>query len=242
MPHTPAPFLPALAPDQAHDHLPPLQTIYADAFLLVLNKPPGLLAVPGKTSAVCLSLQVQNAYPDALIVHRLDMATSGLMVMARGLAMQRLLNASFAQRQVRKRYVAVVHGDCSIPSTAAAPAATDWQTIALPIRVDWPQRPLRMIDPLLGKPSTTHWRCTGYDAASHTSQLELEPVTGRSHQLRVHLQAIGHPILGDRLYAPGTIASASPRLLLHAAELGFAHPATGAWCAFAQAASWQAPA
>ena len=241
MQHAPAPFSPAAATGPALARLPPLQVIYADEALLVLNKPSGLLSVPGKTSDVCLSLQVQNRYPDALIVHRLDMATSGLMLMARGIAMQRLLNARFAQRQVHKRYVAVVHGDCSGASIAAAQASMEWQTIKLPIRVDWPQRPLRMIDPLLGKPSTTHWRCTAYDAANHRSHLELEPVTGRSHQLRVHLQAIGHPILGDTLYAPDTIASASRRLLLHAAELGFAHPATGEWLAFALAASWQAP-
>jgi tRNA pseudouridine32 synthase/23S rRNA pseudouridine746 synthase len=102
----------------------------------------------------------------------------------------------------------------------------------LPIIVDWPNRPLRKIDFESGKPSSTRWRCVAYDADRHASRLELEPLTGRSHQLRVHLQAIGHPILGDALYAPPEIAAASARLLLHATELGFAHPINGAWISF----------
>ena len=102
----------------------------------------------------------------------------------------------------------------------------------LPILVDWPNRPLRKIDLAAGKASRTRWRCVAYDPLRQASRLELEPLTGRSHQLRVHLQAIGHPILGDVLYAPAEIAAASPRLLLHASALAFTHPATGAWVAF----------
>ena len=206
--------------------------VHADAAFVVLNKPSGLLAVPGKTSSDCLSLLAQAQFADALIVHRLDMATSGRMVMARGNAAQRLLNAAFAERRVHKRYVAIAYGDCRSAATAD-PAA--WQAIELPILVDWPNRPLRKIDFENGKPSSTRWRCLSFDAARNASRLELEPLTGRSHQLRVHLKAIGHPILGDTLYAPPDLAALSPRLLLHATELGFAHPVTGAWASFQSA-------
>jgi len=204
------------------------EVLYADAAIVVLNKPSGLLAVPGKTSDDCLSLQVQQQFADALIVHRLDMSTSGLMVMARGLAAQRVLNAHFAERRVHKRYLAIAHGDCRNASTTAE----EWHSIDLPILVDWPNRPLRKIDFEAGKPSSTRWRCLGFDAARNASRLELEPLTGRSHQLRVHLLAIGHPILGDALYAPPDIAAAAPRLLLHATELAFAHPISGEWISF----------
>lgn len=223
----------------------PLQVIYCDEALVVLNKPSGLLAVPGKTSNECLSLQVQQQVPDALIVHRLDMATSGLMVMARGLEMQRALNTSFSERKVHKRYAAIVQGNCGTPAThsaathsaadpaiSAGDAADGWQLIDLPILVDWPNRPLRKIDLQSGKPSTTRWRSVQYNAVRNVTRLELEPFTGRSHQLRVHLQAIGHPILGDALYAPTAVAAASERLLLHATELAFTHPQTHAWVSF----------
>lgn len=208
----------------------PLDVVFADDHLVVLNKPSGLLAVPGKTSNECLSLQAQAQFADALIVHRLDMATSGLMVMARGIAMQRGLNASFSERRVHKRYVAVVQGDCG--DGAAGRWEGRWRSIELPIIVDWPNRPLRKICFETGKPSSTRWRCVHFDTARNASRLELEPITGRSHQLRVHLQAIGHPILGDALYAPHDVAAASPRLLLHAAELAFHHPASGEWVSF----------
>jgi tRNA pseudouridine32 synthase/23S rRNA pseudouridine746 synthase len=207
----------------------PLDVVYADTGIVVLNKPSGLLAVPGKTSDVCLSLQVQAQFADALIVHRLDMATSGLIAMARGIAAQRVLNDHFAQRRVHKRYVAIAQGDCRM---AEPGSIEDWQSIELPIIVDWPNRPLRKIDFETGKPSSTRWRCVSYDADRNTSRLELEPLTGRSHQLRVHLQAIGHPILGDALYAPPAIAAANARLLLHATELAFAHPISGEWISF----------
>ena len=206
----------------------PLEVLYADAAIVVLNKPSGLLAVPGKTCAHCLSALAQQQFADALVVHRLDMATSGLMVMARGLPVQRLLNQQFAQRLVHKRYVAVVQGDCRHPSGSEQ----DWKTIDLPILVDWPHRPLRKIDLQAGKPSSTRWLCLAFDASRNTSRLELEPLTGRSHQLRVHLQAIGHPILGDALYAPPAVAAASERLLLHAEALAFSHPVSGQWVSF----------
>ncbi len=206
-----------------------LEVLHADASIVVLNKPSGLLAVPGKTSDHCLSGLAQAQFPDALIVHRLDMATSGLMVMARGSAAQRQLNADFAERRVYKRYVAVASGDCRESESHDGDA---WQTIDLPIMVDWPQRPRRKIDLELGKASSTRWRTLHYDPRLHATRLELEPLTGRSHQLRVHLQAIGHPIVGDALYAPAEVAAASPRLLLHASVLAFTHPGTGARVTF----------
>ena len=198
--------------------------VYADASLLVLNKPSGLLAVPGRGADKqdCLSSRVQRLYPEALIVHRLDMATSGLMLMARGIAMQRALSSLFERREVHKRYLAVVEGYLSL-----APTPDGWGLIDLPIVVDWPRRPLRIIDSVLGKPSQTRWRALAFDAATNSTRVELEPLTGRSHQLRVHLQALGHPILGDALYAPEAAQAKAPRLLLHACALGFVHPVSG---------------
>jgi tRNA pseudouridine32 synthase/23S rRNA pseudouridine746 synthase len=198
--------------------------VHADDSLLVLDKPAGLLAVPGRgeDKQDCLSARAQAAWPDALVVHRLDQATSGLMLMARGAAMQRVLSQAFESREVGKRYVAVVEG--RLPSPADP---QDWSLIDLPIIVDWPRRPLRIIDAERGKPSQTRWRALAFDAAANTTRVELEPLTGRSHQLRVHLQALGHPILGDALYAPTEVLAKAPRLLLHAAALQFKHPASG---------------
>jgi len=199
-----------------------LEVVFCDATLLVFHKPSGLLSVPGRGADKqdCLSARAQAAYPDALVVHRLDMATSGLLVMARGTAVQRALNQAFSDRMIHKRYVAVVHGQ--MPDTQG-----DWRIIDLPIRVDWPRRPLRIIDPITGQPSQTRLRTLHYDADTDSTRVELEPVTGRSHQLRVHLQALGHPILGDALYAPPELAARAPRLLLHASALALRHPATG---------------
>lgn len=203
--------------------------LHADESLLVLEKPAGLLSVPGRgeDKQDCLSMRVQAAFPDALIVHRLDQATSGLMLMARGAAMQRALSRSFETREVGKRYVAVVHG-CLQQSNNP----DDWDLIDLPIIVDWPRRPLRIIDAERGKPSQTRWRVLAHDAAANTTRVELEPVTGRSHQLRVHLKALGHSILGDALYASEAVQAAAPRLLLHACALQFTHPASGLAMAF----------
>jgi tRNA pseudouridine32 synthase/23S rRNA pseudouridine746 synthase len=213
---------------------PGIAVVYQDEALLVLNKPPGLLSVPGRgeDKQDCLSRRVQDCFSDALVVHRLDMATSGLILMARGAAIQRQLSAAFAQRQVHKHYIAVVHGD------GRREGGSVWQTIDLPMRLDWELRPLQTIDLHHGKPSLTRWRCIGFDASTHTSRLELEPHTGRSHQLRVHLQAIGHPIVGDALYLRSSAAAHDPdtpsghaptaaRLLLHADALAFAHPVSG---------------
>lgn len=204
--------------------LEPLDVLYADAALLVLNKPAGLLAVPGRGADKqdCLSTRVQAHYPDALVVHRLDMATSGLMLMARSISVQRALGALFERREVHKRYVAVVSG---LP--APTPGPDGWSLIELPIVVDWPRRPLRIIDAERGKASQTRWRVMAAAPPTNSSRVELEPVTGRSHQLRVHLQAVGHPILGDRLYAPEAVQTMADRMLLHACMLRFTHPISG---------------
>jgi len=199
-----------------------LRVLHADAHLLVLDKPAGLLCVPGRgdDKQDCLARRAQQLYPDALVVHRLDMATSGLWVMARGAAAQRRLSHAFATRAVRKRYVAVVAG---LPVDAQA-ADTSWRSIDLPLIVDWPQRPRSKVDPVHGKPSLTRWRLMSSDGRH--ARLELEPHTGRSHQLRVHLQAIGCPIVGDTLYASADVAASAGRLLLHASAITVPHPAS----------------
>lgn len=195
--------------------VPDLELIYCDASLLVANKPAGLLAVPGRGADKqdCLSARIQQEFPDALVVHRLDMATSGLLVFARGEEMQRRLSQMFRERGVHKRYVAVVAGQVE-------PEAGE---IDLPLIADWPNRPRQKVDHVSGKPSLTRYRLLSHDAAAGTSRMELEPVTGRTHQLRVHLAASGHPILGDALYG----GHAAGRLLLHAQSLSFAHPLDG---------------
>ncbi|MDH4480698.1 MAG: pseudouridine synthase [Rhodoferax sp.] len=206
---------------QAHAVPPGIELVHEDQALLVLNKPPGLLSVPGRgeDKQDCLSRRVQGEFADALVVHRLDMATSGLLIFARSPAVQRALSADFANRRVHKRYIARVSGVLAVDPT--------WQCIDLPILVDWPNRPLRTIHPD-GQASQTRWRCVEHDSANQTSRLELEPLTGRSHQLRVHLKALGHPILGDALYAPPAVQCMAPRLLLHARTLRVLHPSSGA--------------
>ncbi|MES2283104.1 MAG: RluA family pseudouridine synthase [Pseudomonadota bacterium] len=199
------------------------EAVYVDDSLLVLNKPAGLLSVPGRgeDKQDCLSSRVQHQYPDALVVHRLDMATSGLMLMARGGNMQRALSQLFENREIHKRYLAVVEGTL----TGQASDVAGWQLIDLPIMVDWPRRPLRIID-ARGKPSQTRWRNVAFEGPTNTTRVELEPLTGRSHQLRVHLKAMDHPIVGDALYG-NVVPTAAPRLLLHACQLGFRHPGSG---------------
>lgn len=190
-----------------------LDIVHFDESLIAANKSTGLLAVPGRGADKqdCLAMRVQEEFPDALVVHRLDMATSGLMLFARGVEMQRRLSRLFRERKVQKRYVAVVAGRLGSLSGE----------IDLPLAGDWPNRPRQKVDLEAGKPALTRYRTLGYDSFTGTTRVELEPVTGRTHQLRVHLAAIGHPILGDSLY--GSEDSAE-RLLLHASTLGFAHP------------------
>jgi tRNA pseudouridine32 synthase/23S rRNA pseudouridine746 synthase len=199
--------------------------IHVDASLVVVDKPAGLLSVPGRgdDKQDCLSARVQRVYADAQVVHRLDMATSGLFVMARGAATQRALSIAFAGREVRKRYVAVV--DAIVEAGEGS--------VDLPLTADWPNRPKQKVDFERGKPSRTLYRVLAREGDA--TRLELEPVTGRSHQLRVHLMSIGHPILGDALYAPPAVRDRAPRLMLHATTLEFAHPATGERVGFASA-------
>ena len=204
-----------------------LIVLHADEALLVLEKPAGLLSVPGRgpDNADCLSARAQAAYPDALIVHRLDMGTSGVIAMARGAAAQSALSSAFARRLVKKRYQAIVAGQ---PDDSQADEQ-GWSEITLPLIVDWPNRPKSKVCLETGKPSLTRWRLLErlQLGTLAVTRLELEPVTGRSHQLRLHLQAIGHPMLGDELYADDAALAAAPRLLLHACRIELPHPVTG---------------
>jgi tRNA pseudouridine32 synthase/23S rRNA pseudouridine746 synthase len=194
----------------------PLDVIHVDSALLLVNKPAGLLSVPGKAAehADCLESRVREVYPQALLVHRLDMDTSGLMVFALNKAAQRHLGLQFERRHVAKTYEALVWGQ---PEDAGA--------VDLPLIVDWPNRPLQMVDHDRGKKAHTVWEVIAREA-SH-ARVRLTPTTGRSHQLRVHMLAIGHPILGDRFYAKGEALSAAPRLCLHASGLEVFHPSGG---------------
>ena len=205
-----------------HSGIAPDWVVHQDQELLALAKPAGLLTIPGRGPDKRDSLlqRAQAHWPDALLVHRLDQATSGLLLLARSRAMQRALGQAFEHRRVHKTYTAVVHGH---PSEQAD--AEGWSHIELPLILDWPNRPRSKVCHDRGRPSHTRWHLLAYDAASHTSRLALQPITGRSHQLRGHLLALGHPILGDTLYgAPDAHAT---RLMLHASALQFIHPGTG---------------
>jgi tRNA pseudouridine32 synthase/23S rRNA pseudouridine746 synthase len=181
----------------------------------VVNKPCGLLSVPGRGSdkADSLTTRVQKEFPNALSVHRLDMFTSGLMVLARGKEMQMRLSQLFRERKVKKLYMAMIIG-------LLEPAIG---VIDLPLGADWPNRPRQKVDFAVGKSSLTHYRLLAHDTATNTSRVELAPVTGRTHQLRVHMAAIGHPIVGDPLYEREAVTT-TQRLLLHACMMSFVHP------------------
>lgn len=213
--------------------------VHVDEHFLVLNKPSGLLSVPGRgpDKQDCLSKRIQAVYPETLIVHRLDQDTSGLLLMARSLEAQRRLSRLFETRQVHKRYLAVVVGQPQQSLLAGAADAEGWYTIDGPILLDWERRPIHIIHPD-GKPSRSRWRVM--QAGADSTLIELEPVTGRTHQLRVHMQSIGHPMLGDSLYAPAEIVAISPRLMLHAHTLAFAHPFSLKDMAFIAPIHWEA--
>ncbi|MEZ5945500.1 MAG: pseudouridine synthase [Hyphomonas sp.] len=195
----------------------PLVVVHVDASLLVIDKPSGLLSVPGRgvDKADCAVSRADAAYPGALTVHRLDMATSGLLVLARSKEMQAALSGLFERGEVTKNYIADVWG-------APSPPAGE---IDLPLITDWPNRPRQKVDHDIGKPSRTRYETLSVEGKC--ARLKLTPLTGRSHQLRVHLAEIGHPILGDELYAHDAARLAAPRLHLHAARLAFRHPVTG---------------
>ena len=197
-----------------------LAILHVSAQLIVVDKPSGLLSVPGRDAGKedCLSRRVQAEYSDALIVHRLDMGTSGIVVMARGAGAQRALSLMFQERRVRKRYQALVEGRWT---------AADAGEIALPIGVDACRRPKQKVDHATGRPSLTRYRVLDIDAAHALTRIELDPVTGRSHQLRVHMEAMGHPILGDDFYGTPASCARAERLMLHACGIGFCDPETG---------------
>jgi tRNA pseudouridine32 synthase / 23S rRNA pseudouridine746 synthase len=199
----------------------PPQVIHADSALLVVDKPAGLLTVPGRGAALadCLITRLQADFPTVRLVHRLDRDTSGLVVLALTPQAQVHLGHQFEARTVDKRYQARVQG---VPAGGKG-------RIDLPLIVDWPNRPRQMVCPRTGRPAVTDWRLLR--AEGNSARLQLRPQTGRTHQLRVHMLALGHPILGDTLYADGP-ARDHPRLMLHAERLALVHPATGARLAF----------
>ena len=196
---------------------PYLKIIYQDEDVLLLDKPSGLLTVPGKATEHrdCLQLRAQRVFPGASIVHRLDMATSGLLLMAMNKHSHRHISRQFELRQTSKTYQARVFGKL----------VADQGSVDLPLICDWPNRPKQMVDFERGKQALTHWRVLAREQDS--TLVELLPITGRSHQLRVHMLSLGHPILGDRLYAHPQALAMSPRLQLHACQLSFTHPQSG---------------
>jgi tRNA pseudouridine32 synthase / 23S rRNA pseudouridine746 synthase len=194
----------------------PLEVLHLDHEVIVLNKPAGLLSVPGKGEelADCLLTRVQVAFPDALLVHRLDRDTSGVMIFALTRHAQRHLSQQFEKRTTKKTYIARVWG---VPTEKLG-------TIDLPLIVDWPNRPRQMVCHATGRPAQTDWRMVRNEGT--TARMRLSPHTGRSHQLRVHMLSLGHVILGDPIYAEGPAAD-FPRMMLHSEELRFKHPDGG---------------
>lgn len=216
-PYTPPPEAPAI--------------IHADEWIIVVDKPSGLLSVPGRgpDKADCARARVQQAYPDALTIHRLDMSTSGLLLFARSKDVQRTVSAEFERGHVEKSYLADV-----------------WQSpqdetglIDLPLMNDWPNRPRQKVDHEMGKPSQTRFEVLARSARA--ARLRLTPLTGRTHQLRVHLAALGHPILGDDLYAHPPALNLVPRLHLHATGLRFRHPGSGEMVTYESPCPFETP-
>ncbi len=201
----------------------PLTVLHSDHAIIVVDKPAGLLSVPGKGEelADCLIARIQKVHPEALLVHRLDRDTSGVMVFALTRHAQRELSAQFEARRTKKAYRARLWGYLE-PKEGR---------VDLPLIVDWPNRPRQHVDPVNGKPAQTDWKVLGHEGDG-TTRVRLFPLTGRSHQLRVHMKETGHPILGDLLYADGA-ARDFPRLMLHAESLRFNHPETGRGMTFA---------
>lgn len=200
--------------------------LHADHEILVVDKPAGLLSVPGKGEdrADCLIARLAGPFPEVLLVHRLDLDTSGVMVFALTRHAQRHLGLQFEKRQVKKVYLARLAGRLE-PATG---------TVDLPLTVDWPNRPRQMVDHERGRPARTDWRVLR--ATEAETRVRLMPLTGRSHQLRVHMRSLGHPILGDPLYAEGAARDDHPRLMLHAESLRLRHPDGGRHMTFSAAA------
>lgn len=193
---------------------PPFEVLFRDDSIIVLNKPSGLLSVPGRDPVHfdSLSLRVSRVFPTVQVVHRLDMATSGVIVMALNPKAHREMSRQFRERETAKRYYAWVYGQPD----------QDEGSVDLPLCCDWPNRPRHMVNHEQGKAALTHWRCLRREG--QCSLMELTPITGRSHQLRVHMLSLGHPILGDNLYAEGEALAMASQLQLHAAYLAFKHP------------------
>lgn len=210
--------------EKPYSYSPPphtaLEILYQDPYLVAFNKPSGLLSVPGRGADKqdCMATRAQDRFPQAHIVHRLDMETSGVFIMALNKEMQSRLGRLFQERKVDKRYTAVVTGNLAQPEGE----------ICLPLICDWPNRPRQIVDHQHGKPAYTRYRLLHHDREARTSRVELIPETGRTHQLRVHMQSLGHAIVGDRLYAGAEAMASCGRLLLHAHALAFIHPLTGA--------------
>lgn len=201
---------------------PQLTVIHQDDELLVLNKPSGLLTVPGKNSnhADCLEIRAQEKFPTARIVHRLDMDTSGVLVLAKNAKAHRHLGLQFERRHIKKTYIARVWGCMK----------QDMGKVELPLICDWPNRPKQMVDFERGKPAQTDWQVL--ERQENSTRVLLKPLTGRSHQLRVHMLSLGHPIIGDNLYAHDEALKAGDRLQLHALSLELYHPVGGATLKF----------
>lgn len=199
----------------------PLVVVYADDQIMVVDKPSGLLSVPGKTVGRrdCLELRLRALHPETLLVHRLDCDTSGVMIFARSKTAQGFLGQEFEQRRSEKTYIAKLWGRLT-PETGR---------VDLPLATDWPNRPRQQVDHENGRAAQTDWQVLGYDG--DTTRVALHPLTGRSHQLRVHMLELGHPILGDPIYATGA-ALEYPRLMLHAQSLSLHHPTTKARVTF----------
>lgn len=195
----------------------PLDILHHDSALLIVNKPAGLLSVPGKDPGKedCLIDRLRRVFPEVLLVHRLDCDTSGVMVFALTKAAQGNLGQQFEKRQTKKIYAARLAGHLE-PKEG---------TVDLPLCVDWPNRPRQHVNHDQGKPAVTDWRVVKYEG--DTTRVRLMPQTGRSHQLRVHMLALGHPILGDLIYAEGAARDDHPRMMLHAESLRLRHPETG---------------
>ena len=204
-----------------HPPAGPVQILHRDASLLVVVKPGGLLTVPGKAAGAddCLIARLGRMDGQTRLVHRLDRDTSGVMVFARTHQAQRHLGRQFERRAVAKLYTALVRGH----------PAEESGEVDLPLIADWPNRPRQMVCRARGRPARTCWRVLG--PAGDATRVALRPQTGRSHQLRVHMAELGHPVLGDPLYGPAAGADA-PRLMLHATRLAFRHPEGGAEIAF----------
>ena len=204
----------------AIEYSPPLdypEILYIDNDLMIVNKPAGLLSVPGRgiEKQDCLISRIQSKYPEALIVHRLDLPTSGILLLARSPEVHRKLSLLFQNKDVSKEYTAVVSGI----------VLQQIGEIDLPLITDWPNRPMQMVDHEIGKPSLTRYQVLDLNKEQNTTRLKLTPITGRSHQLRVHLLSIGHIIIGDGLYSD-IEAKKKLRLHLHANKIEFRHPIT----------------